>query len=194
MGKTLRRPIRRRLAPPAHRAQPTPQPPRSSSDGVDSYLLPNGETARRYWALPGRILVGGRILSTEDACQLRTNYGVTHNLSAESEQDDEATWLDASTRARFPFPDDGRPIPADLCRGIIAYQRAVLSDPTAVLYCHCRLAGSRGPSLAYAALRVLGRSPNEALAQCGRRKIYTTDIHAAYVESIESALKALPSG
>lgn len=192
MGKTLRRPIRRRLAAPAPRSQPTPL--RSTSDGIESYRLPNGETARHYWALPGRILVGGRILSVADAEHLQSTYGVTHDLSAESEQDDEATWLDASTRARFPFPDDGRPIPVDTCRGILAYERAVLSIPTAVLYCHCRLAGSRGPSLAYAALRVLGRSPSEALAQCGRRRIYTTDIHAAYVESIESALKALPSG
>jgi hypothetical protein len=183
VGKTLRSPIRRRFAPPALR----------SIDGVESYRLPDGEVARRYWALPGRILVGGRIFSVEDASRLRTNYRVTHVLSAESEQDDESTWLDASTRARWPFPDDGRPIPLDTCRGILAYQRDVLSIPTAVLYCHCRLAGSRGPSLAYAALRLLGRTRSEALAQCGRRKIYTTDIHAAYVESFEHVLKdALP--
>jgi hypothetical protein len=192
MGKTLRSPIRRRHALPAQRSQRTPGTP-SPSDGVEAYLLPNGETARRYWAIPGRILVGGRILSVQDAENLRSKYGVTHNLSAESEQNDEATWLDASTRARFPFPDDEQPIPADLCRGIIAYQRAVLSIPTAALYCHCRLAGSRGPSLAYAALRVLGQSQSEALAQCGRRRIYSSDIHATYVESIERALKALPS-
>ena len=182
MGKTLRKPIHRRRAAPA----------RSSADIIESYRLPNGETARRYWALPGRILVGGRILSPRDAENLRSKYGVTHVLSAESEQDDETTWFDASTRARFPFPDDGRPIHVDLCRGILAYAREVLAIPTAVLYCHCRLAGSRGPSLAYAALRVLGRGPSEALEQCGRRMIYATGLHPAYVESIEMALNAAP--
>ncbi len=193
MGKTLRGPIVRRLA---RAVAPPPKPPAAREDAfvLESYHLPNGELARRYWALAGRILVGGRFVSQEDADALRTKYGVTHVLSAESEQSDEASWLDATTRARFPFPDDERSIPLDICRGAIAFARAVLSQPASVLYCHCRLAGSRGPTMAYMALRLLGRSPSDALAQCGRRQIYSTDLHAAYVQSIESALKdALPS-
>lgn len=183
MGKTLRRAITRRLA------RPTP----ANESILESYRLPSGELARRYWALPGKILVGGRIMSVKDAAHLRSTYGVTHTLSAESEQDDETVWLDPTTRARFPFPDDARPIPLDLCRGALAYARTVLLLPDSVLYAHCRLGGSRGPSWGYLSLRVLGRTPEQALAQCGRRRVHSTDLHPAYVQSIEAALKdALP--
>ena len=57
-----------------------------------------------------------------------------------------------------------------------------------MLYAHCRLGGSRGPSYAYLALRVLGRSPAEALEQCGRRQRYGDELHATYVAVIEQAL------
>jgi hypothetical protein len=156
---------------------------------LEAYRV-EGDVARRYWALPGKILVGGRILSVEDADGLRRKYGVTHDLSAESEQDDEVTWLDPATRARFPFPDNEQAPPLDICRGAVAYARSVLARPDSVLYCHCRLGGSRGPSYGYMSLRVLGRTQEEALDQCGRRKIYTTDLHAAYVRVIEEALKS----
>jgi hypothetical protein len=186
MGKTLRGPIQRRLMPHL----PSPAPSSSSTPGfvLEAYTLANGYFARRYWALPGRILIGGQIVSQEDAQSLRAKYGVTHVLSAESEKNDDATWMDPTTHGYFPFPDDGRPIPPDLCQKAIVFARSVLAIPGAVLYCHCHLGGSRGPTMAYMTLRLLGRSREEAYEQCGRRKLYTTDIHAAYLNSIESAL------
>jgi hypothetical protein len=179
MGKQLRGAIRRSFARP---------PERTPDFVLETYHLANGDLARRYWAMPGKILVGGRIMSPEDAEHLKTKYGITHVLSAESERTDEATWIDAATRAHFPFPDNGRSIPLDLCRQATAYARTTLALPNAVLYCHCRLGGSRGPSMAYLALRVLGRSPDEASAACGRRQIHATNLHSEYVRSIERAL------
>jgi hypothetical protein len=172
MGKTLRGPIRR-----LHGRR-----------DVEYYRLDNGEPAARQWALRGRILVGGRILDAKDAEGLRSKYGVTHVLSAESEQSDEASWLDPTTRARFAFPDDSQPIAPDICRGAVAYARRVLALPTAVLYCHCRLGRSRGPSMAYMALRILGSSPADALAHCGRSRLSPVPLAPAYLRSIEQAL------
>ncbi len=147
------------------------------------------ERAVRYWALEGRILVGGRIVSRADAEHLRRDFGVTHVLSAESEQSDEATWLDAATRGYFPFDDNALAPPLAVILGAVGFVRGVFdANPEAVLNTHCRLAGSRGPSYAYLALRVLGFDPGRAMDFCGRRQRCGADLHPAYVSVIEQAI------
>ena len=154
---------------------------------LETYAVNGVERAQRYWALQGRILVGGRIVSPADAEHLRA-LRVTHVLSAESEQDD--PHVAGIQFGRFAFPDDGAAYspPLDVIRGAVSFARTVLAEPSTVLYTHCRLGGSRGPSYAYLALRVLGRTSVEALDQCGRRQRYGDDLHATYVAVIEQAL------
>jgi hypothetical protein len=123
-------------------------------DGLHPVAITN---ARMYWAHE-RILIGGSL--TEESVATLRELGVTHVLSAESERDD-LDWP-KDKRARFPFPDDGQHLVgrADLM-GAMAWARSVLLDPKNVLYTHCQLGGSRGPTMGYLAMRAGLRMPPE---------------------------------
>ena len=144
-----------------------------------------GGTAQRYW-VHDRILVGGSILHAADVSLLR-NLGITHVVSAEDDRGDEGKWAD-DKRARFGFPDDGLDIDEGLLHKATDHLEAILKDPLAVLYVHCRMGGSRGPSLAYLALRAtMGASPHEAMRLIRQTRGPWTP-HLRYIDSIERAL------
>ena len=146
------------------------------------YLLQDGGIARRFWALKGRILVGGRILNLEDADRLR-ELGVTHVLSADNQSTDNGLWPDAQ-RARFPFVDNGVAPPLRMVSAALAFERSVLASEETILYCHCRLGRRRGPTYGYMALRVLGFAPSEAEKRAG----HGLSLVPTYVDVVEQAL------
>lgn len=156
---------------------------------VEMYPSRSGQLARRYW-VHDRVLVGGNITSPADAAHLKDDLGVTHVLSFESEYDEDH-WprTEPSTAARFPFADNGTSIDdrADLVAAA-TFAARVLVDPNNVLYCHCQLGGSRGPTAGYLALRLLDHSPEEAMAAIRETRGPDWHPHAAYIESIEKML------
>ena len=146
----------------------------------------HGGTARRYWAHE-RILVGGSIMNAEDSVALRA-LGITNVLSAEHEHDDAGKWPDVA-RARYEFDDDGKPVPLELLHKAMDYAQTVLAEPTAVLYTHCRLGGSRGPSMAYLTLRVgCAYDPARAMAAIRATREPHWTPHLDYIKSIERAI------
>ena len=158
---------------------------------LEMYKVQGGATpdqqAVRYWAVVGVLLVGGRINDEHDAAHLRDTYRIGHVLSAESEQDDPR--CAGVAFARFAFPDTGEEPAQSVIRGAGAFIVEALDVAArGALYVHCRLGGSRGPALAYMALRILGRTREEAADQCGRRQQGCGELHPAYVVAIERAL------
>ena len=150
-------------------------------------------SAQRYWA-HDRILVGGSIIDKQDAARLRA-LGITHVLSAESERDDSEKWPSES-RARFEWTDNGGDVPEETIHRIMSYVDTVLSVPSNALYAHCQMGGSRGPTLAYIALRVaLGHEPARAMAAIraawagdNRSKNTQWTPHLRYIQSVERAI------
>lgn len=144
------------------------------------------ELARRYWALPGRLLVGGRIRDASDYLGMVSAFGVTHVLSFESEQTDDSK-VPQRKRAQAPFPDDGKPPPLGLMIQVVQWIKDLPRDGV-VLYCHCRLGGSRGPTAAYAALRVrwqMGRGRAQKFA--GRRPCGSA-LFKTYLDQVDKAV------
>ncbi len=154
-------------------------------------LYPDGSPAgapgmaNLYWA-HDRVLIGGAM--TNELVGMIGPLGVTHVLSAECERDDAGKWPD-DRRFRIPFVDGGQAlIPGPDLHGAMRFARTVLADPGNVLYAHCQFGGSRGPTMAYLAMRAgLGMTPEEAM-----RAIRATRgdwmPHAAYIGSVEIAL------
>jgi len=150
----------------------------------------SGGTARRYWA-HDRVLVGGSIMSVEDGASLE-KLGVTHVLSAEHERDDAGKWPD-DRRARLEFDDNGLDISESLLHKAMDFADKVLSDPKTVLYTHCRLGGSRGPSFGYLALRTaFGFDPAKAMAAIRQTREPGWTPHNRYIRSIERAIETRP--
>jgi predicted O-methyltransferase YrrM len=178
-------------APPATGTQPgathdAATDPRMLGQHVGHY--PNtlyGGQAQRYW-VHTRVLVGGSILGDEDAATLLNQHGVTHVLSAEHDRKEEP-WPRAS-RGWFGFDDDGQDVPEALIHGAMDYAEKVLADPKTVLYAHCRMGGSRGPSMGYLVLRsVFGYTPGAAMKVIRAGRGAWTP-HLRYIESIERAM------
>ena len=145
-----------------------------------------GGRAQRYW-VHDRVLSGGCIV--DDRCvSVLKDQGITHVLSWESEHLDDGKWPD-DKRARFPFMDNGGEIPLEVVLESAKYIRSVFEDPEAVLYTHCQLGGSRGPSAAYLACRILGLDPAQAMAAVRATREDGWAPHRNYINSIEQGLK-----
>ena len=162
----------------------------SSKAGTHLGFYPNdGGHAQRYWAHE-RILVGGTIRDASDTAELK-KLGVTHVLSGEHERDDSGKWPD-NKRARYEWDDHGLDIPEKTLHAAMTYAEKVLSESGTVLYAHCRMGGSRGPTLAYIALRVGFKfSPPEAMKaiRAGHRQVgdrWTPHLH--YIACVERAI------
>jgi len=167
----------------------SPLDPAKGDGHVMIYKTNFGE-ARMYWA-HDRVLVGG-LLTHESLAKIK-QLGVTHVITADEHND--AVWWPRDRLCALPFYDDGEPIerrsnPPDLGKGIEFAER-VLSESGTILYCHCRMGGSRGPAMGYMALRAgLKMSKPEALA-CVLRTRGDWNPHANYIASIERALEKL---
>ncbi len=143
--------------------------------------------AQRYW-VHDRILVGGSIMNPDDGEELR-RIGITHVLSAEDQQDDAGKWPD-EYRARHAFVDDGADVDLDLVHKMIGYAKAALVVEGSTLYVHCKMGGSRGPTLGYLALRTAFEfSPARAMDAIRIHRGAWTP-HLRYIHSVERAITA----
>jgi predicted O-methyltransferase YrrM/tetratricopeptide (TPR) repeat protein len=173
---------------------------------VETYVVPAGPAvppqkhagggpARRFWLHP-RVLVGGSILSKEDGLGLAEKYGVTHLLSAESERLDDDRGFDDNKRCRVSFVDDGASIDEKLLHEALDFGVKALSAPDSVVYAHCQLGGSRGPSMGYLLVHgVFGMPAQETLAiiKAVRAPLNPQegpDLHRGYLDSINAAISS----
>jgi rhodanese-related sulfurtransferase len=152
------------------------------------YPARGGGMARRYWALQGKLLVGGSFRDQSDAMHLARDFGVTHVLSFESEHNDDDMWS-ASRRGSAPFPDDGKIPP--LLPLILAVKWVKGLPDDAVLYCHCRLGGSRGPSAAYLVLRARFNMNREVAQKFAGRRQCGSALFVNYLATIDKAIQAV---
>lgn len=118
---------------------------------VETYVDKNKNGARRFW-VHERILCGGAILGPDDYIHLKHDFKVTGVLNVDNLQSDEGKGIEHL--AYFPFPDDGNNIPAGIIHDCLDFAKSHLAaDSENILYVHCALGGSRGPSMAYAVCR-----------------------------------------
>ncbi len=154
---------------------------------VTTYKVDGGD-AWRFWIHP-RVMIGGDIVDPYDRDnRVSALYGVTHVLSVDGDRDNEWEWA-ASHRARFGWPDDGRPFPVQTMIGALTWARAALSDARSVIYLHCHMGGSRSVSTGMGLLRLLGMT--DALAtEIVRASRPQWPDHAAYRDVVNAALTA----
>ena len=94
-----------------------------------------------------------------------------------------------STGIRYfylPMLDRGGPQPPSAYQKGVALIRAVLAQPGRKILVHCAAGVSRSPSMAYAYLRSLGQSPQEAWNMVTRARPQADD---QYVASAEASVR-----
>ena len=148
-----------------------------------------GGAAHRFW-YSRRILVGGAILNADDGAHLQRDYGVMHVLSAESERHDRGKGFADGNLCRIPFVDNGINGPSEAqVHEALEFAAAVMALPGTVLYCHCQLGGSRGPSMGYlVAVGVLGHDPETVVQRLASVHINRDKLHPPYRAAIDAGI------
>ena len=110
-----------------------------------------------------RIATGGMIWDERDVAAMKA-AGITHVLTAAIELERETHRVLAGRFGHLAngVHDDGLPKSPTWFRGSIDFALEALRDPDAQILLHCGAGINRGPSSAYAVLRALGHSPDEA--------------------------------
>lgn len=143
--------------------------------------------ARRYWALPKYLLVGGSIRDQSDAMHLARDFGVTHVLSFATEETDHGKWSQPS-RAEVPIADTGRPPPLELLCRVVKWVKE-LPKSGVVLYCHDHLGDHRGPVAAYLALRVRWQMDRAAAQKFAGRKPGGDPLSMHFLSAVDRAVR-----
>jgi hypothetical protein len=121
----------------------------SRTGHVEFYIDKVGNGARRFW-VHDRILCGGSIVSPYDYTHLKRDFGVTGVMNFCTDRRDDA---EIECGVELPFPDNGNSIPPKIIHDALDWAQAHLARAGTILYVHCALGGSRGPSMAYAIAR-----------------------------------------
>lgn len=109
-----------------------------------------------------RIAVGGGVWLAEQVVGLQRE-GITHVIDCRSEATAEMLYRDTGVELFCcRTDDDGKPKPDAWFERGTSYAIDVLCRPDTKLLCHCAGGLNRGPSMAYAILRVLEWTPGEA--------------------------------
>ena len=167
------------------------QVPRELADiptpGYGGYA--GGGRAHRFW-LHDRILVGGAILNADDGRHLRMDHGVTHVLSAESERHDRGKGFADERLCRIPFVDNGVNGPTEAqVHEALSFAAAVMAKPEHVLYTHCQLGGSRGPSMGYlVCVGVLGLDADDVVNRLASVHVAGERLHPPYRAAIDAGI------
>lgn len=109
-----------------------------------------------------RLLVGAIIENEADAVFLK-HGGITHVINC-MRCNDEEPWVRRFGMSYLynALEDDGKPKPVEWFKTTIEWALPVLVHPRNKLYVHCRGGQQRGPSNAYAILRALGMTSEQA--------------------------------
>jgi len=110
-----------------------------------------------------QIATGGMIWDERDVAAMKA-AGITHVVTAAIELERETHRVLAGRFVHLAngVHDDGLPKSPTWFRGSIDFALEALRDPHARILLHCGAGINRGPSSAYAVLRALGHSPDEA--------------------------------
>jgi len=162
---------------------------------VEFYADKNNNAARRFW-MHDRILCGGSIVSPADYEHLRRDLGVTGVMNFCNTTKDDA---DIEHYIELPFPDNGDRIPSKIIHDALNWARDYLARDGTVLYVHCALGGSRGPSMSYAVCRGVLKMEPQAIfnaIEAGHPVFLEWKEHwhpRQYLHDIEEALLTWPS-
>ena len=163
--------------------------PNGADEPLYHYVDPvYGGMARRFWSLRKHLLVGGFIRDQSDAMHLARDFGVTHVLSFESERTDHGKWSQPH-RAECGFEDNGKPPTLDVMCRAVKWVLDLPKDRSMVLYCHCRLGYSLGPSAAYLALRARWYMNREVAQKYAGRRQGGDALLAPYLLCIDQAIE-----
>lgn len=161
---------------------------------VERYVDQVGNGAQRFW-VHDRILCGGSIVSQDDYEHLKRDFHITGVMNFCNDRPDNAA---IECGVEMPFSDNGHSISRKLIHDALNWAKAHLSKSGTILYVHCALGGSRGPSMAYAICRgVLKMSRSDTLmAIKDGHPLYIGYLKAfhpkQYVHDIEEALLTWP--
>jgi protein-tyrosine phosphatase len=157
---------------------------------------PNPHNAWRSWIGEERIVISG--VPTPEAIRVLQEEGVTHvvNCRANAQmiisQDlavERAVFGPANV-AKAAMWDSGYPRPPRLWADAVRFAATVLDgDPSARVLIHCHQGRRRSVMVAYAVLRLRGRSPDEAADTIARHRLEAVLV-PAYQDSVERWLRA----
>lgn len=153
---------------------------------LEVYPTRDGMRARRYWALPRVLLVGGDIRDHSDAMHLARDFGVTHVLAFVSEACDDGRWSQKN-RAQVPFEDNGRDPSLHLMERTVKWVKDLPRDGV-VLYCHDWTGDCRGPCAAYLALRVRWYMTRQVAQKYAGRRPDGSQLLYPYLRTIDRAV------
>jgi len=135
-----------------------------------------------------RIAVGSQPNSEGDVAKL-LEVGITHIINVCMEDDPLGQYAARVSYLWNASPDDGSSKPPDWFYRSIDFATPMLLDPLKKLFVHCRDGINRGPSTAYAILRVLGITKNAAAMMIALARPIDT-FGMRYIKDADAALAA----
>lgn len=158
---------------------------------ADKVYGPGTRTTPWTWIGDERIAVGN--LPTPQSLPCLANHeGVTHVVNCRAvpqtrfsgDLDMERAVFGATNVAHAPMWDHGRPQDSEAWAEAAEFVAAALEDPGAKVLIHCQRGRRRSVLVAYAALRLRGRSPQEAaeLLLTHRKEAHLVPAYRASVE------------
>ena len=138
-----------------------------------------------------RLFTGAGIANASDLSQLNA-AGVTHIIDARDDFDDEALIMASYPYMLYtwnPTADDGKhPKPPGWFHKAVLVAMLTMPSGGAKIFTHCAAGVNRGPSLAYAILRAMGLSKDEAYNMIKAKR---PQAGIAYRDDADAALQQL---
>ena len=138
-----------------------------------------------------RLFTGAGISTAQDVDQL-VAAGITHIIDARDDFDDESMVMSSHPFVYYtwnPTPDDGHhPKPSEWFGKAVAVAMSSMVWSRTKVFAHCAAGVNRGPSLAYAILRAMGLSKDEAYNMIKAKR---PQAGIAYRDDADAALQQL---
>ena len=136
---------------------------------ADKVYGPGTRTSPWTWLGDERIAIGS-LPTPQTLPQLANHEGVTHVVNCRAraqtafsgDLDVERAMFGPDHVAHAPMWDHGRPQSSGAWAGAAAFAAEALEDPDAKVLIHCQRGRRRSVLVAYATLRLRGRSPEDA--------------------------------
>ena len=138
-----------------------------------------------------RLFTGAGISNAQDVDQL-VAAGITHIVDARDDFDDEALVMASHPFIFYtwdPTADDGKhPKPREWFEKAVVIAMGAMIWSSSKIFTHCAAGVNRGPSLAYAILRAMGLSKDEAYNMIKAKR---PQAGIAYRDDADAALQQL---